>query len=40
MQILGSFFLLKQMVINLLLQNCALLQHLAIVVSLLVLNSK
>lgn len=41
MQILGSFFfLLKQTTTNLLLPNCALLQHLAIVVSILVPHSE
>lgn len=40
MQMFGSFLLLKQMATHLLLQNCALLQHLTIVVSILVLRSK
>ena len=39
MQILGSLLLLKQMATHLLLQNCAFLQHLTIVVSISVLHS-
>lgn len=40
MQILGLLLLLKQMATHLLLQNCAFLQHLTIVVSISVLHSK